>query len=613
MKMSLNHEIDETAHVPAHVPAWRILVTKLGLKLRSLYTPNRPVFDFLFVAVGLFLLGDWVNYYYLPFVSYVPLMVVWILLLLVQMFRFLPVWVNALFVLGVPAYFGVAEIVKRFVPRGLERCPTVVAATITEEDIHKDYSVTKVIQGIESASGNAIMLANDRSTKRPVVVKYYADPDAVESIGFACSLTGDTARVFPTTLKAGKIATSRGEAYYTVQTLAKGEPIDSWLAGGPSTSAKRRCARGLIVRVRGFTDERFCHRDLHPGNVFVASSGSVSFIDVDLGFVTTGSKSEFITQCQRFFFEMPLRLVAFSREHLSEARQGILASWWIYMSSERYGEYSVDQLYMVACAYIVMKRNGILSNIAQNKNTFETWVRVEKATQTALDLVLPTSVIPAGSETSKQLYRFMMGGAQVPGVSEKVEMDDATKAKLNAIYSDFKKTMQPPRVNIVAVTSKEFKTTVEFKNRLSVDITIPPAVSIEIITSPGPINEIIFGIPLVIATTGLELRITYIKVDKSTQIDTKYNVEGEGVVAGGVTTFSIQNVLGEVVTPNGPLPTGNEVIAMLASIKFSDDDMRNLLLAVGTVEVSVARPENQPNDTFIADFTDPTNVVLSST
>lgn len=565
---------------------------------------NRTIIDVVFVVLLLLLIGDSMDFYFIPYIALIPLLIITGILLLVQMGRYFSVKMNGLLLFLIALYFGLAVIIKEYIlPKGLENCASVQSDVIEQVELEKKYEISKVIQDIDSSSGNAIMLAKDKSNGRPVVIKYYSDPNATESIGFACSLTGDVARVFPETLKAGTVNTTRGEALFTVQSIAKGQPIDSWAQENPSSKSKKKCAKEIIERVIQLTSNRFCHRDLHPGNIFVENSGKVSFIDADLAFIETANdKTKFIKGCQRFFFEMPLRLVAFARQNLSEIEQGVLSAWWVHMTTEKYNEYSVDELYMVVCAFIVVKKYGILKTIAKNANNETTWKKVKDYTQASLNTVLPSDVIPTGTPVSSLFYRFLMGGMQSKQISGNLSIDESTQANLQGSYEDFRKTGKIPRFNITDIVSDEFKTTVTVNNRLSIAITIPAGSNIDVKISPGPINEISFSTPLILQSTGIKLNITYIRMDKSSQIDTKYYVEGEGEVIGGAAKFSIQDILGEVVTPDGPLPSGNEVMFLISQISFNETQIKDLLFALNTVNVNVSRLENKGEYSFKVDF-----------
>lgn len=589
------------------VPAVRdIAWEKLQAQVRARVT----FVDAVLLLVLLVLLGDFLRFYYTPYWLLVPLGVVFTVFLLVWVgrrvgTRMLLGFLVALFLFVVLGYV----VVYHVLPQGLQKCPGVDSAAIPESEIMERYSVTRTIQGVDSASGNAIMLAKERGTGRPVVIKYYADPNATESIEFACSLEGDVARRFPKTLKAGNVTTTRGQALYTVQTLASGQPIDSWMQGQPSSSARRTCARNLIKRVRAFTAANFCHRDLHPGNVFVTDAGAVSFIDVDLGF-TDRYESSFVDRCQRFFFEMPLKLVAFARENLNDVQQTALTGWWVYMNADRYGQFTVDQLYMVALAFITKRNYGVLAAVAKGANDEATWAKVESKAGASLDATLPTSVVPTDSATGAKMLRFMMSGFGKEAVLPGLELGDGVAARLDEIKGEFDQTGLPPRLDITSVALNTFEVNVQVNNRLTVTAALDASTSVSLRTSPGPVYEADFSEPLRISSTGLQLFITYIKADKSSQIDTRYNVQGRGVVAG-LADFSIADVLGEVVSPDSPLPTGNEVMALIGYLSISDEEIQRLLRSLGSAKLSVSRLGDTPDDKFGLAFAEGGNVTVS--
>jgi len=590
---------------------WSRIVDGLRIMLMMIYNTNRPILDGMTVILFFILLGDYLNFYWLPYVVIIPMIVIFVVLLLIQMFVYLPVWVNSVILLLTGLYLGVFQIlVSYIIPQGLQSCPNVNQTAIEEKALQKDYVITRVIQGVESASGNAIMLAKQRKDGRGVVLKYYADPNAEESIGFACSLDGDVARVFPSTLRAGRVVTSRGEVLFTVQTLAEGEEIDSWVISGPSKRTRRAAAGQLLKRTREFTNQQFCHRDLHPGNIFVTSTGRVSFIDVDLGFVESWTKDKFFSRCQRFFYEMPLRLVKFVRTNLTGDEQTVFLAWWLYMNTEKYGLFSVDQLFMATVAFVLSKRYGVLSTLSKaTANDEKTWKKAESYAKEPTNTVLPAQVIPVDSEVTVNMLRFMMGGFQTHNISQNITIDSETQTKLGELYNNYLETQTLPRVKIDGTIQAEFDTVIQVNKRLSVNLNIPVNTQIAVRKLDDGVTELSFGNPVTLSTSGLTLAITYARIDKSSEIDSKYYVEGTGTTLGGA-TFNIQDVVGEVVTPNGPLPTGNEVMALVTALSFSDLQWKVFLGDMSVINVQVDDKDGGFN--FNVDTTDPDNLNVTT-
>lgn len=568
----------------------------------------KAVSGVLSVSLGLILFGDIAGYYVLPYVVLIPCTAIFCILLVIQSFIYLPTRLNFLFYFFLAAYAATLQIIKYLLPKGLQLCPDINPDPVDEEELLKAYRVTRVIQGVESSSGNAIMLASEKKNGQDVIIKYMADPNAEDNIGFSCSLQGDVAKLFPKTLRSGKVNTSRGEALFTVQTLASGEELDSWMASGRKSAEKLRAAANILQRARELTTQKFCHRDLHPGNIFVSEKGDVSFIDIDLGFSGVDA-AQFLSGCQRFFFEMPLRLVAFSRKNLSNVEQSALAVWWVYMNAERYGEFTVDQLFMAANAFVVSKRFGILSEISAGLNNEDTWKKAEKAAKSVLNTYPPTSVVPEGLDYSILMYRFTMGAGQSTAVSPNVTIDPAVQTELQRVLEDFQKTNMLPRFELLGVVTTEFTTTVQINPRLAVTITIPSATNIFVEQKAGPVFEVQFKSPVTITSSGLVLNIVYLRVDKSSQIDTRYYVEGAGELFGY--TFSIQDVVGEVVSPDGPLPTGNEVMALITSMNLTDEQLKELLSSFSSLEVAVTRIQDSGRFEFSVNTTDPENITIT--
>lgn len=567
----------------------------------------RTVLDILFLTTLVILLGDLFKLYYLPYIALLPLAFFGVILLILELTRWIPSMkiflAIAVLVLAVVTGYVITEVT----PKGLQDCPNVDKDALTDKDIRTAYKITRTIQGIDSVSGNAIMLAEDRGNGRPVVVKYYADPNAGAAIGFACGLEGKVARLFPTTLRTGTVITPRGEALFTVQTVAEGEPIDSWLATGQSSTIRRGCALSLIDRAEKLTESGLCHRDLHPGNVFVSKTGIVSFIDLDLGFVNTNTTA-FTRNCQRFFFEMPLRLVVFANENLSEIRRAMFFSWWAYMSTEYYGVFSVDQLYLVAQAFIVKNRTKILSSLSTGTpDDPAVWSNVRKAIRTPVETSVEVTAFPSSSATAEMMSSLLMNG--IGGISTNLTVDPGAQTKLELLWTDFSKNGNIPRTRVTSIVSSEINTSVVVNNRLTVDVVVPAASNLDIRSQEG-VNDIHFSVPLQLSTTGLQLSIDRIRIDKTSEIDTKYNIEGKAIV-GGTVEIDIADQMGEVVTPNGPLPTGNEILFLVSSLKFNEEQIKDVLASVGTVTIHVDKAGDSTEDTFVFDFTDPDNVTVT--
>lgn len=571
-------------------------------------------------GIGTLLLGDWFEFYELDLIQLLGSLIVLAFASVTLLWIVLPRKVVLAFI-GAAILFYLSGIAFRASTASrLEGCPVVQTTAIEESELQKRYRIKKVIQDITSASGNAIMIAENKSKKaikeygENVIVKYYADPNATESIAFACSLPGTASKVFPRTIEAGVINTTRGEALYTVQTMAEGQPIDLWIRTKPSEQQINNCALDLIRRMEQFTEDKFCHRDLHPGNIFVNEEGRLSFIDVDLGLVST-SNEDFVFKCQRFFFEMPLRLVKFARQNLEESKlQGLLA-WWVFMTGERYGSFSIDQLYLVVCVFILTKRFKVLKSVSNGKQGSDLYFELRSAVTASEDKTTAFDIVPTSADLVKYFFKFQLVQLGMGISSSSIKMDAQTIAGLQQLFEDFQKTGTPPRINFSGSTIQPFSTIVVVNNvvagrKLTIEISVREATDFSIASSQGPIYELKFSRPIRFSTRVMDLEVNYIRVDKSTQTETKFYVEGRGFA--GRLMFNIQDVVGEISNPNGPLPTGNEIMQIMKSIKLNQDQMGDILKALGRIEMKVDRPEEQAGTLdFVVDFTDTENVTVS--
>jgi uncharacterized protein with PQ loop repeat len=568
---------------------------------RGLTTPTLAVFACLFVGF----VGDYYGYWTIDWLPALAACIFVFLSSLVSIFRsagMAGVAVFALLILFV-------ALVYRFVytqSMSIRDCTNYKEGTIPEEKLIARYPITRVIQERDSASGNAVYLVRSPDSPEQFILKYYSATDsAAERIGFACSLKGELGGVFPKTVENGTAMTNTGEVYYTVQTLAKGQPVDSWMKTAPDETKRRRAAREVLQQIAVFQRQSFCHRDLHPGNVFVDASGAVAFIDVDMGFIAAApsdlGESELKYRCQRFFFEMPKKLLAFARANLSRGEFALLMGWWLYTNTQQYNVFSVDQLYGLVTAFVLRKDTGMLSYACRLKICDETaWNALVTgnypATSAPLGETLTDGLLASLSgvgdiDLAALLFRYSTG---VFGSGSNVQLSESAKQILLSVAAEFETTGKMPGLSLFMIWGAA--TTIPFKvfRRFPFYISIPNGtqVSAKLRSAGGAAADIFFSQPVGVGTTGIRLDLTSIGIDKSDSSKTDYELAGRVAVAG-FPLIDIATLLGSVSMPVGPLPSGNEVLALVQMVELGIDPME--LLKASGQNVSVLISLNDKN------------------
>lgn len=479
-------------------------------------------------------------------------------------------------------------------------CANYKTGTTTEETLVARYPVTRVIQEQDSASGNAVYLVRSSDSPEQFILKYYSATEAAsERIGFACSLKGDLGRAFPKTIENGTVSTTTGNAYYTIQTLASGQAIDSWVKTAPDEKKRFRAALETLQQIAVFTKQSFCHRDLHPGNVFVDPSGAVSFIDVDLGFIAASpsdlGESELRYRCQRFFFEMPKKLLAFSRANLSRSEFALIMSWWLYTNTEQYNVFSVDQLYGLVIAFVLRKDTKLLTYTCRLKVCDETaWDAIVYDTYIGESLgdvtdlangILASLTGIAGLDPAALLFRYSAG---VFASRSRVQLSESASKILLSSAEGFQTTGVMPQVGISVTwaTGVVIPFNVFRRVPLYVSIAAGTKITAKLRSAGGATVDILFSRPVGVGTTGFHLDLTSIGIDKRDTTKTTYTLEGSVAVAG-FPLFDIATLLGSVSTPTGPLPSGNEVLALVQMIEIGVDPIELLKTAGEGVVVSI--------------------------
>lgn len=172
------------------------------------------------------------------------------------------------------------------------------------------------------ASGNIIVVGETS------IMKFYPHTaSALSDVKKSISIPASVADLFPRTIQVGVTMLYGRELYFMIQDLTPGAP----LANTSLSAAEKPIVCELLCKaLMRMENADYCHRDLHPENIFVVrdANGAVSrvgFIDVDMSTRASGD-------CTRFPMEIPKVLVSFVKANSTRSDMLVIFQWHIWSS-----------------------------------------------------------------------------------------------------------------------------------------------------------------------------------------------------------------------------------------------------------------------------------------
>lgn len=197
---------------------------------------------------------------------------------------------------------------------------------------------------VSSASGNIVVIGVSH------IVKLYPDNRlSQQAIQRNLSIPQSIQSLFPVTKKYGGVfVPGIGNMMYTVQTKQVGVPVSSVSWKSYSSRQKAVFCKLFCQSLLRLGQANFCHRDLHPDNVFVQFATSntplgVRFIDADLSVI--GENQE---KCDRFPLEMPKVLASFIAAQAGREDAISIGLWHIYCDLNLGQAFNVDVRYALS-------------------------------------------------------------------------------------------------------------------------------------------------------------------------------------------------------------------------------------------------------------------------
>jgi hypothetical protein len=284
--------------------------------------------------------------------------------------------------------------------------------------------------------------------------------------------------------------------------------------------------------------------------------------------------------------------------------------WWMYVNAEKYNVFTVDQMYALVTAYVLRKDAAMLVFAAQlTKCDDKAWTALMYGNFGAFGAINDVikkwrgnaaqvrAAESTGSETPKPTtpliktaFDKLMGA--LPGVP-KSELPDMIFRYITGIFSvrASKLTISSRAAGILLDAAKEYEASGMMPHmeasvkwaadaafsfyvyrRFPVHINIPNGLELtaRLRSAGGTAADVLFSKALSLSTTGFGLNLNSIGIDKSDSAKTDYDLEGSLTVAG-FPVVNLGTILGAVSVPSGPLPSGNEVKALLGMVEAAID------------------------------------------